>query len=62
VAAKKNISLSNKVIHIAKDFEYRILSQVLLEITVAALHRAVAGKINYKIVAAHLPLASRTLF
>ena len=60
MAAKEPVGLVEEVIHIAKNLERRIVSQVLLEVTVAALHRAVAGKIDHKIVAAYLSLAAGT--
>ena len=59
--AQKLVSLSQQIVHVAKHFEFRIVGQVFLQVTIATVHRAVAGKVNDEIIAANLTLAARTL-
>jgi len=45
--AEKPVRLVQEIRHVAEDLKRRIVGQVFLKVTVAALHRAVAGKIHH---------------
>ena len=54
------MGLLDQVIHVAENFQRGIVDQIFLEVAIAALHRAIARKVDDKIVAAHLSLAAGT--
>src|SRR3954468_16840398 len=53
------ICLRKEIIHITKNFESGILRKIVLQITVAAVHRAVAGEVDDEVITANLSVATR---
>jgi hypothetical protein len=62
VVSQKLFGLGQQIVHIAKNLELWIISQVFLQVTVAAIHGAIAGKVDDKIITANLTVAAWTLF
>ena len=57
---QRSIGLVDQIADVAEHFERGVVRQIFLQITIAAIHRAVAGEIDDEIIAAHLAVAART--
>jgi hypothetical protein len=55
------MGLFQQILHIAKHLKGRVVRQVILKVTVTAIHGAIAGKVDNKIIAAYGSVAAGTL-